>query len=880
MMWLRAIRLKDVGCFDTAVALEGLGDGLNVLAGRNELGKSTLLQALRVVFEFDYTSGHAKVRNLVPYSGGAPLIEVDFETSEGRWRLHKQFVSGRMAKLANLDDPAKSVRDKDVQLRLGELLKGPSDLERFKILWVDQSDTLKDIAPGLIGAGASTLVANEIDALATDPDMRRVHAEVRRRLGELQSETGRTKKGRLKEAHEAYAVLTKDLAFAAQRKHEQTARLDQLADLVAQRAQLSGADGIAALAKLRDDTARRLTDADSTQRQEREARQKLDSVQVQLKLAQQTAAAIKRTDTELAVADKGVAEAVTALAALDDVEKAARVDLAVAEHAVTQHQARVRDLHIACVTARQAEAACRALVERIRLTTTLAEAHSALADRAQATAALAALSGITLASVDELEAAIKDRDKRDAQIEGLAPEVTIQLAPGAAGRVHVDDRPLPADAVFNPTAPLDIVIDGIIRIRIAPNPAVANDVARAERIAAHESVERLLAQFGAESLDDARQRFARRQEAERRRQDAGARFTLLAPNGFDALSAALAALDPIAAETSPPSRPSAELEMELDAARRQLDDTERKRDFVRTALARHEQTRAAIVSGRAVHDTRAQDIRTARGGDGEADARQITAAAALASASDAFADATLAHTVFRDKLAALALPELQGAVMAAENRFADAQTRLRQLELDIKGIESALAVARDDDIEAVHTRLTDVTAIARRRLADIEDERAALLLLHLEFESTAAAGRDQIAAPVRARILPFLARVLPGAALTLDQDFTPAALQRGANTEILERLSQGTREQIAIITRLGLGKLLAERGAAVPLILDDALVFSDDERIEAMFDALATAARDHQVIIFTCRTRAFSALSSKPGTTTLSLAPWRPQQVV
>ena len=35
-----------------------------------------------------------------------------------------------------------------------------------------------------------------------------------------------------------------------------------------------------------------------------------------------------------------------------------------------------------------------------------------------------------------------------------------------------------------------------------------------------------------------------------------------------------------------------------------------------------------------------------------------------------------------------------------------------------------------------------------------------------------------------------------------------------------------------------MGTLLAERGGNVPIILDDALVYCDDDRINALFDAL------------------------------------------
>ena len=64
--------------------------------------------------------------------------------------------------------------------------------------------------------------------------------------------------------------------------------------------------------------------------------------------------------------------------------------------------------------------------------------------------------------------------------------------------------------------------------------------------------------------------------------------------------------------------------------------------------------------------------------------------------------------------------------------------------------------------------------------------------------------------------------------------------------------------------RLAFGRLLAERGQPAPVVLDDALVFSDDERIERMFDVLTQAAEKQQVIVLTCRSRAFRNCGGRP----------------
>ena len=106
--------------------------------------------------------------------------------------------------------------------------------------------------------------------------------------------------------------------------------------------------------------------------------------------------------------------------------------------------------------------------------------------------------------------------------------------------------------------------------------------------------------------------------------------------------------------------------------------------------------------------------------------------------------------------------------------------------------------------------------------------------------------------------------VFPAAEIELGEGFSIAGIKRnGPNAENFERLSAGTQEQIAVLVRLAMGAMICDRGQPVPIILDDALVFSDDDRIEQMFDAFNRAGLKQQVIVLTCRTRAFAPLGGR-----------------
>jgi len=188
------------------------------------------------------------------------------------------------------------------------------------------------------------------------------------------------------------------------------------------------------------------------------------------------------------------------------------------------------------------------------------------------------------------------------------------------------------------------------------------------------------------------------------------------------------------------------------------------------------------------------------------------------------------------------------------------------------GIEGELKADRADDVESRVAELEDACAMAESRVAGLEQEISALQLLARELEAAARTTRDRFTKPVMDRLGPYLDLVFPDARAHLGDGFALHALERAAGVEELTRLSEGTQEQLAVLVRLGFGRLLAEAGTPAPLILDDALVYADDTRIERMFAALKLGAESHQVLVLTCRERTFASLEGNR----VALGPWRP----
>jgi len=150
-------------------------------------------------------------------------------------------------------------------------------------------------------------------------------------------------------------------------------------------------------------------------------------------------------------------------------------------------------------------------------------------------------------------------------------------------------------------------------------------------------------------------------------------------------------------------------------------------------------------------------------------------------------------------------------------------------------------------------------AIARAGAAGIEREAKSLDLLNQVLGEAEHAARECFLRPVSERVQPYLKLLLPGSELALDESLHILGLRREGIEEKFESLSLGTREQLAVLTRLAFADLLREQGHPATVLLDDAVVYADDSRFDRMLRILQKAAKHLQIIVLTCRERDYQA---------------------
>ena len=874
-MKIKAIRLAEFGRFSAPVAIEGLSGRLDVLAGPNELGKSTLLAALRLALFEKYGTARKDVKELRPYGGGAPTVEVEFEAGQKRWRVRKRFLTQPFAELTDLGN-GRLLRGEDAETQLRTLVGASGGMGRFGLVWVGQQGSLTLPVPAGIDDGLPSLhraLQNEVEAVASGGHVKKLRAEVRRQLAEMLSNHA-TRRPTGVYAAALKSVTTKQAACAeaaAALQHIQS-RLDQLGTLRQREAAL--ADPIAVASR-----AARITTSRATFEAARGASARRDLVAEALKAAEAELAAAQSAAATLAAALAEIATRAAAEARISDEQTTLGTETLRLEAAAREHRQRIDALRqrreslaaeqaLSHAGERRRAAKVRAdeLTQRIATVDALGRQQAVLTEQRGRIAATPDV----LKAAERAAAAIHDAETR---LTAAAPAVSVTYAPGGEGRLRIGGRALQDGETFTPSERLIIEIEGIGQIRVAPGGGTSVLDMRAARDKHQTTLALVLAQAGVVDLAGLETASEQRRQIEREFSDIEARLAALAPDGIDELRASLQSTFTAASEgDAAPSRTLADIDAEIVALRGELAEAERAIAPVEQALATARERGARLAAEfdascrrRTVLEAHVPPAGPAR--TAETERRNASAASAETKVRQMVRDLAAWAELAPD---AAELGKLQEATLTAETEARAAETELARIQQDAAHIEGELGQARNDDIEMRATVAADELERAEAEARRLDQEVAVLHVLDRELGVQEDATRSEFLAPVLARLAPYLNTLFPGAEIAFDAALAPQGLARNQIREALERTSQGTQEQIAVLVRLAFARLFADTGHTVPLILDDALVYSDDQRISSMFRALEQAAEHHQVIVLTCRTLAFERLRGER----VRLAPW------
>ncbi|MBK5957471.1 hypothetical protein CCR97_04500 [Rhodoplanes elegans] len=878
-MIITHLAVSGVGRFRTRHVVRGLGAGLNLLCAPNEAGKSTLFRALTLALFARHGSKTEEIRRLESLGAELPAcIEVGFQRGGAAYLLKKSFLRATGAKLFKNGALVADGRAADEAVWTAlDLTPGTSAAEEaaFGLLWVRQGQSFEPAAPS-DGTRAllSRVIEAEVGEVLGGERGERVLKSVTDRLALDETAKGQPKAGgawkaALDRRAEAETTLAALRATLAGLEADRTALADKLRerDMLADPAEI---------ARQKADRDAALAERDRTVKAEQAAQQAETEV-AQRELAFDRA---RKSHEELVGLDQRIAKTRDKIATLTrrvaeqaDARAAQSARLASHEQAFGALATQLAEAERAVDRARRHEIAAREAERVAELSTRLAKARELREAIARIKHLITTIT-VPAEAVAAIEAAMQALDAARARAEAKAPRVRITVAPAGRGRVICAGESVDATRDVAAVVPLTVAVGDLATIEVMPaasDDAAAIDVAR-------QALDKALHDAGVGSLAEAHERRAKVSDLQTEGRGLAAELAAIAPApAKGAKEDAIAALERALAEAQASLDAGFDAGLDgtalpdRDALVRARVEAEAARDRLRRA---HADAQSAVLAARS--ETEAEtlrlqaaqlDLADQQGKLAEdlaicPDDRRVDRLARLA------ADAAQARAAF--EAAATKAKELRAQVPSADSRVAlDARVkrlvqaidgreeRLAEVEREIANLQGRVATRGGEGLGEREAETADALALAETEVAAIERRLAALRLLRDTLTESRRAARDSYLGPVKTAMRPYLHALFPGAEAALDTGFSIDALTRAGAGEPFLQLSDGTREQVAIIVRLALGRLLAERGQAVPVVLDDSLVFSDDDRIERMFDVLTQAAEKQQMIVLTCRSRAF-----------------------
>jgi hypothetical protein len=849
--------------------------GVVVLEGANEIGKTSMIEALDLLLEEKDSSKKRQVTAMQPVGHDvASVIEVEMSSGPYRFTYRKQWFKQPSTVLTINVPRYEQLTGVAAHERVTAILRETTDLALWKALRLMQATPLIqcDLAGSTAlatalddAAGQSSDAGSEGDSLVqaaesmyttyftsrTGSKTSAYRAAEERLASTLQAEAAAERAmEEVQQDVDRHGLLVDDLTQCEHELEEARAERDALAEqwqriavLVAQAEQAERAT----VAARREHT--------------REGERRDDRAQLVTGLAEHEVALaeqvgqVERLSAELAPQAEGLAAQVSRHKAALVVQENARAVAATAagDHG---HLREVADLTALTLRVQRLDA----------LSGERALAHSRLS-RLLIDKAL-------LAKIEKAHHAVELA--RVEQRVGSALLTVTALANGQVLEVDGQQVTLETNETVERSLsePFDVVVPGALRFTLQPEYGAK---ARADKVAALQTaLTEVLRQAGADDFEAARDLHEQRRTAEAAKARAEEQQAdLLDGEKIEDLRDQLQALrDSTAAyaESRPVDTPlpgnlttaataAAEAQAVYETARTEVTSLSATVEAVRSTV---EQVRLDL--------TRIEVLRDAR-------SDQLTAERArLAVARETTPDVTLEARVAESKAV---LDEAEDAErgLAAQLTGEDPNSlkvRLESASTALPGRESRGQSLRDERVR-IEARLEQAGSQGRQELYDsamtefehaqrahaaIDRRAQAARLLHETLQRHRTEAKRAYVEPFT-KAVTRLGRVVYGADFAIEVDETlciGARVLDGRRIEF-DALSTGAKEQLAVITRLACATLIdGEQG--VPVVIDDALGYSDPAKLKRICATFSLLGKGSQVVLLTCTPGRYAAIGA------------------
>ena len=882
-MIIREVELSNVRGI-SHLHLRDLPDrGVVVLSGENESGKTTIAEAIFAALTMKWSSGAQEARKL--HAAGSthkPEVRLGLVLDGYEFTITKIFGTTKgSGTIIDIHEPThSSLRDDQAEEWLKQRLTSADTKALWSVFVAAQGKAPESLSLGsqvkvtsalqtASGQAAETTAETTIfDAVAHE------YGRYFTKTGKANAEVSNAKKNL--EAARNRVAAAKVPVTELQRYTNEAGRIDN--QLLRDAEKLPEADreverwsqALAELAEFR--VAVEKAEAEHQRAAERYATAEEERSRREAEIAETSAASEKLGATTSALEQYKIA-------ADREAEKVTAVD------------ARLNDAEQAYKSARRREDSTRAQLEAAQLFRQVTELGERVAElevlqtRHAEVAATIAANAVDDDLLESIQAAHAESRAATAVLQAHSPTATIRTS--ATTEISIDGRSeIVAEAepvVHAVTTPLTISV-GEVDIVVAP-PAEASQ-AQQDAAAAKRHLLGLLEQVGVETVEQAQQRNSVRRRSVEQLQEINAKLLAVAAGSdlatlketlttitpqANAAAARWRELSGQASETNDDqAHPVAWEHIDIDQLREKLAELE---DSRHDAESQREQADAALkqLSGRPAASKYSEFFHKAEVERAHAEMLAERLAAARESTSDAAVFAAAANRAAELEKATAQLGVAQEQLARkdaddAEASLAGARSRRERLAQELRKLETRRSEIRGwlEQSENANEEL----AAAEGALERQEREYSALMrrahaaqLLYQAMVAARKDTRDAIAQPLLEKLDHYGGSVFgPGTKFAIDENLTISSRTNDSGTFDVDVLSGGAQEQLDILLRLAAAGVM-EGGQGAPVIIDDALGYSDPDRLRRMNNAISRAGRDMQVLVLTCDAARFDLIS-------------------
>ena len=206
---------------------------------------------------------------------------------------------------------------------------------------------------------------------------------------------------------------------------------------------------------------------------------------------------------------------------------------------------------------------------------------------------------------------------------------------------------------------------------------------------------------------------------------------------------------------------------------------------------------------------------------------------------------------------ALSKEDVDTELVRVQARLTAERSRLDTLTGQIRSLD------RSSDLQ-------DQLAQKREQLSSLQAEYDAITLAMDALTQANTTLQNRFSPALGARAAEIFSAITAGryGKVLLSRDFSLSAEMAGDPVgRSIRLLSQGAADQLYLAVRLAICDMVLPAEKRVPLILDDALVSFDDDRLHAALDYLLAESEKRQILLFTCQKREMDYLSGRENVT-------------